>query len=300
MIEAQHAKKQEKAAAAASGTKPPAKPKAKPPAPVTGAKGATQIPYSLYGLPESLWEGLTMNGKFVAQSEVGTIPLIITAPHDGLMKSKDPQRAKGTFCCDHHTLDMALVLYQEIKKALGAPTVIIQLLSRKWVDCNRGAPADPMEEAFDHPDGEHAYNTWHHAISEAISTLKKKGFNPLLIDLHGSANPQMAGCADPAYGAPTARYLPGLKKNYGDPQKFLWTGPGAILKGMEDNGIPVAKQGCFSGGYTCRHYAHFIGINTLQIEFDKSFRQNIQTATKCGHQLSQAVLAFLQNYQLHA
>lgn len=117
--------------------------------------------------------------KFVG----GSMPLIISVPHDGHLEPSDiPIRKYGTFDRDIRTHDFSLSLYNSIKQITGkAPYLIISRLHRNRLDLNR----DIVEGAQGNKDAIKHYNEYHGFIERAKCLIGKKG---LFIDFHGHAH----------------------------------------------------------------------------------------------------------------
>lgn len=115
--------------------------------------------------------------------QLGDLPLIISAPHGGLLKpSEIPDRTYGSTGGDGHTAELAWLLSAEIEAATGLlPHLVVSNLHRTKLDANR----ELVEAAQGDQRAEEAWWAYHQAIEDARSRVVDDHLAGLYIDLHG-------------------------------------------------------------------------------------------------------------------
>lgn len=113
----------------------------------------------------------------------GDLPVILGAPHGGsLAPEVIPDRQSGVVLRDGYTQEIARALRADmIQRFGGAPHLIVCLLHRKKVDCNRGID----EGAQGHPLAERAHQEFHGFIAQARAAVERQHGSGLYLDLHG-------------------------------------------------------------------------------------------------------------------
>ena len=126
-----------------------------------------------------------INNNYVKYIE-GSIPIIISAPHGGVLKPKGiPNRKKGVFEIDANTNELTHEIIEEFfTQTNNYPHTIIMNLSRKKVDANR----DVINATTKHPKALDSYNSFHNCIKEARIKVDKKFQKGLYIDIHGQSH----------------------------------------------------------------------------------------------------------------
>ena len=117
----------------------------------------------------------------------GDMPLIISAPHGGLLKPAEvPNRKQGTFDTDTNTELLARAIYQAFHERLGGyPHVVICRLVRTKVDCNR----DMIEGAGENANAKQAWRDFQQFIEVAKTNVLASPGRGFYIDLHGQSHP---------------------------------------------------------------------------------------------------------------
>ncbi|NOT08836.1 MAG: N-formylglutamate amidohydrolase, partial [Gemmatimonadales bacterium] len=116
----------------------------------------------------------------------GDLPLLITVPHGGTMQPLSlPDRTTGVFASDLNTQDLARRIASAIRRATGGyPHVVICLLHRTKLDCNRDLP-----EAADDPAAREAWSAFHRLAETAREQIAQRTLTGFAIDLHGHGHP---------------------------------------------------------------------------------------------------------------
>jgi N-formylglutamate amidohydrolase len=222
--------------------------------------------------------------KFIKFNK-GSIPLIISVPHGGMLECEDiPKRIKGIMGIDKGTIKLAEDLikniehlsltYFSIKKT---PSYIISHVRRSKLDLNR-----KKNEAYssDSSIAKSVYQFYHSKIKELINYNLKNFTYSLLLDIHGfEKHKRPPGYRDVEIVLGTRNlstfYLePVLIKNR---DKNL---RGEIIKKFLELDIPIApghprrREYILTGGYITQKYgiSNIIGSRTMQIEFSDRIR----------------------------
>jgi hypothetical protein len=117
----------------------------------------------------------------------GNIPLILSAPHGGLIAPDDiKDRTQGVFDLDDFTLELTEDIISEFHKQIGIiPYVIIGEISRKKVDLNR-----QKVEAFEDEKAKIIYDEFHSLIQDCEKKINNEFGKGLYIDIHGQSHPK--------------------------------------------------------------------------------------------------------------
>lgn len=113
----------------------------------------------------------------------GTLPVILTVPHGGDLKPESLlSRRYGVTAQDAHTVELSLMISEELEARYGGrPHLVICLLHRSKVDCNRGleeaAQGDPRAAA--------AWTQFHDAAEAMEKQVTQKYGTGLTLDIHG-------------------------------------------------------------------------------------------------------------------
>lgn len=213
-------------------------------------------------------------------------PILITVPHDGLLKSSllglIPMRQNG-----HHLRDQNVwPLAKDI--LLNSPASGLRgMIPRILIDYNR-----PPEEAFEEDELELPYQKYHQKIEQLLETAinKHSRENCLLIDLHGFS-------LQPSY-APPEGYDLILGTNNRTTIKF-GTLDQDLAQFLTALGYTVFLPGekpltqfadKFNGGFTNYYYSSKFEINAIQIEIARRFR--VKEGAKDSNELASNLSRF--------
>jgi N-formylglutamate amidohydrolase len=224
----------------------------------------------------------------------GTLPLILTVPHDGGDHvGHVPVRSKGALSRDAGTRELAERVSDLLQKRLGArPYLVVARFNRKFVDANR-AEADALES----PDALPAWRAYHENVAAFIAEVKTKfPAGALLIDVHGQSDEPDVVFRGTRAGL-TARAL--LQRSGAEALQ----GPGSLIGRLAARGYrvvpdigaaPLREDPRFNGGYTVFTYGsqHDTGIDAIQLEFGR----NLRSRPELPEALADAIAAFLVDY----
>jgi N-formylglutamate amidohydrolase len=218
----------------------------------------------------------------------GTLPVILTCPHNGLQKPEDvPERTGGPEDCprpslnaDLNTRDITTRVAQRLLDVFGeAPSVVVAAFHRKYIDVNR---ADlPLNCAYEVPAAKQYYDEYHNTVRGFVDEIRaENGGIGFLFDVHGTR--VIAG--DPAdfyLGTDNGRTIARLLSV--DPQA-LWRRRGIRgFLGLDAAGYVISpkqpdveENKAVDGGHTVRTYGSSApnGIDAIQLEIASILRND--------------------------
>lgn len=229
-------------------------------------------------------------------SAKGTLPLILTVPHDGAEPLDAlPVRTKGAVVRDAGTRELAERVASLLEARLGKrPYLVVARFSRKFLDANR-AEQDAMESQDALP----AYRAYHDQIAAYISEIKSLyPAGSLMLDVHGQSD-------DPATTFRGTRAGLTAKTLLGRFGPAALQGEKSITGVLAAKGYPVIpavgaeslrEDPRFAGGYTVATYGSHQpqGIDAIQLEFGRIHRAN----PRLGEDLADALVVFMTQYEL--
>lgn len=233
------------------------------------------------------------------EKQAGTLPIIISCPHDGTLPIADVPVRSGTNIEKFVTVrdtDSSLVseeLAKELEKKWHAkPYLIIARFSRKYLDVNR-----PTTGAFEDPQAKPVYDEYHQFLKEACQNIQQKHRRGLLLDIHGQAAER-----DTVFrGTNNLKTVKVLLDRYGKP---AINGEKSILGHLSRNGVKVfppidsdeAENKSFSGGYIVQTYGSHTAYAIDAIQLETGGNQRIKNRREFVLKLTDAVTAFATEY----
>lgn len=230
----------------------------------------------------------------------GTLPVVLSAPHGGTEKPTDiPDRTYGKTNLDGFTRPLAYAVRAAFIKRYGqAPPLVVCLISRKKVDCNR----ELLEAAQGNPAAEKIWHEFQDAIKAAEAAVLRKNEHGLYFDIHAQGNPgsrvelgygvtaEELGWPDAKLNAPeVARRSTVRLMDEASPTTFaeLMRGPlsfGALLEQRSIAATPSPqrplKEGIlyFNGGYNVRTHGSSDGkgLDAIQLETPMTVRRTAE------------------------
>lgn len=249
----------------------------------------------------------------------GTIPIIMSIPHGGLLDPDDiPDRScqcanPGHQKCpvilqnDGYTIDLGEEIAHSIKLHTSChPYVVINHLRRSKLDPNRQIhiAAQNNHQAME------AFNEYHEWLENTRLELQRG----LLIDLHGRGKAdgmiQLGYCLKGSslisdqYDTSRSSIADLAKEN---PDDDLITGPNSLGAFLQQEGLqalpspthraPGSSEVYFSGGYITQRHGNQ-GIDGIQVEIPRDLRIDggEEGRTRVGHALGKAISDF---YHFH-
>jgi N-formylglutamate amidohydrolase len=218
----------------------------------------------------------------------GTLPVILTCPHNGVQKPEDvPERTGGPEGCprpslnaDLDTRDIITRVAQRLLDVFGeVPYVVIAEFHRKYIDVNRAD--QPLNCAYEVPAAKQYYDEYHNTVRGFVDEIRAEnrgiGF---LFDVHGTRVIE-GDPADLYLGTDNRTTIARLLSV--DPQA-LWRRRGLRgFLGLDAAGYVISPKQPdveeneeVDGGHTVRTYGSsaFNGIDAIQFEIASTLRND--------------------------
>jgi hypothetical protein len=225
----------------------------------------------------------------MVQRHGGTMPVILTCPHDGDQPppgvdarndEATPPGCQFTTARDRQTALITQSVAQKILDLTGlSPYVVIARFSRRFIDANR-----TLNCAFIDPDAQPFYDEYHSRITGYVDEIRRQNANRgFLFDIHGNQLIE-SDPADIYLGTDNGgSLLPGFDRA----SIFMQHGLHGLLRSFRREGggmppVPVfqyrvspvdavtRETSSVDGGFTIRRYGAF--INSIQLEIADTIR----------------------------
>jgi len=245
----------------------------------------------------------------------GTMPVILTCPHDGTETPPDvqvrtreatPDGCQFTIKSDLQTAFITQSVAQKILDLTGlSPYVVMASFDRKFIDANR--PHFPVNCAFTDPDAQPFYDEYHNQITGFVNQIRvQNGNRGFLFDIHGKR--QIVGDpADVYLGTDNGR---SLLPRFDRASIFMQHGMQGLLKSARHETEPAPapvfqyrlspadaaapENSSVDGGFTIRHYGS--SINSIQIEIADTIRDFEQKRLFLIEDLAFAIINFVRRH----
>jgi hypothetical protein len=255
---------------------------------------------------------VTYSERRLVKRHRGTMPVILTCPHDGSEAPADVEERRSdrtaadcrfTTGRDAETAGITEAVAQKILNLTGlSPYVVIARFDRRFIDANRRATC-----AFTDPNAQLFYDEYHNRISgyvnQILSQNENRGF---LFDVHGTNVIE----DDPAdiYLATGngSTLLPHFDRRdlfmqHGLHGLLKWarhqSAVGAIFQYRVSPEDEVATEtGEVNGGFTVRNYG--TSINSIQIELADTIRGSEEKRRFIVEDLAFAIINFVRRYAM--
>jgi N-formylglutamate amidohydrolase len=232
----------------------------------------------------------------MVDSSKGTLPLILTVPHDGGdFLGMVPVRKTGALVRDAGTAELAQRVASVLQARTGKrPYLVIARFSRKYLDANR-----TEQEAMESEEAMPAYRAYHDQIAAYVAEVKARYPNgSLLVDVHGQSQDPDTTFRGTRAGVTTRALL-------GRHGQAAIQGVSSIVGVLAAKGYavnpPVDAQSLgedprYSGGFTVFQYGSHKtwGIDAIQLEFGKNHRAQERLA----QDFAEALIVFMTQYGL--
>jgi len=221
-----------------------------------------------------MWSIPYSRAKLVSRHR-GTLPVILTCPHDGTENPGVTERTGSASGCppftkkrDLHTRQIAEGVAQLLLDLCGeAPHVVIAEFHRRYIDANRSADC-----AYEDPKAKVYYDEYHTTIRSFVSEIRaENGGLGLLLDIHGTDDAPSVIFLGTGDGSTIARLLR-------VDSQAMWRR--RSLRGfLEAAGYKVSPQKpgvpeTLPGGFTVRTYGSSSteGLDAIQVEIGSHLR----------------------------
>jgi N-formylglutamate amidohydrolase len=243
----------------------------------------------------------------------GTIPLVVSVPHDGdkpisgVERRRDRDASGEATVRDLNTIPLALEMgrwLERLSRARGGgrPYLVYTTAARRYVDMNR-----PEAEAYEDPDAAPCYRAYHASLRTFLREVwarwpQAASSGALLMDLHGQATFRESLVRGTRDGQTVSRLI----ARHG---KAALVGPDSVFGGLEARGYQVVPPGAtpdapepraFRGGFIVATYGshHGNGIDAIQFEVGTALRTNRSRRDRLARALAESVAAFRVRYAL--
>ena len=204
----------------------------------------------------------------------GDLPIVITAPHGGVLSipgaeiRKDTSLPQFVTVLDTRTDVLARETAKEVELAFRKkPWAVIAKFSRKFADANRSARTGTESEA-----ARLVHAEYHDAVRKAVDAVRAKFGKGILLDIHA----QSADAKTVFRGTQNLTTVKGLSDE-------VLFGPKSFLGYLEGHGVIVfpkmkdshdLENSKYDGGYTVQKYGlgHDNGVMAIQLEFGANYR----------------------------
>jgi N-formylglutamate amidohydrolase len=221
------------------------------------------------------------DGAELVVSQLGDLPVVISAPHGGNLEipGVSPRKGEGLesgpagfrVVRDGGTEELALEVARQLAERMkGRPSFVISRVHRRYVDFNR-----PPEIAVENDQARIVYDQYHTAVADAVRTMREKHGFGLLIDIHGQGS-----SAETVYrGTSNGLTVSGLRKQFGEQ---FHAGENCLLALLKKRDWKVhpdpfdgKEQAGFTGGHIVRTYGSHRsdGIDAIQLELGGNYRK---------------------------
>jgi N-formylglutamate amidohydrolase len=223
-----------------------------------------------------MWTISYSRAKCVSHHQ-GTLPVILTCPHDGTENPGVTERTGSASGCppftkkrDLHTRQITEGVAQLLLDLSGeAPSVVIAEFHRKFIDANRSPDC-----AYGDPKAKQYYDEYHTTIRNYLSEIRaENGGLGLLFDIHGTDDEPDTIFLGTGDGSTIARLVQ-------VDSQAMWRR--RSLRGfLEAAGYKVSPQTpgvpeTLPGGFTVRTYgsSNSDGLDAIQIEIGSRLRKD--------------------------
>ncbi|MCR8433256.1 MAG: N-formylglutamate amidohydrolase [Candidatus Korarchaeota archaeon] len=177
---------------------------------------------------------------------IGNSPVIITAPHGGLLRPTNVPAHQGLLG-DSFTLDIAEGIIRrtfELSNWHILPSGVLSRAYRNFVELNR--PYEPQDD-----DAKRVYRKYHELITNLIKVLRKLHDWVLILDIHGMRNLGL----DVVLGTDYGRSISGFEDKCVELKRTLEK---EFTVGVNDFGL--------AGKHTVTRYSSLSQVRVIQIE----------------------------------
>ncbi len=259
---------------------------------------------------------VTYDESRLVQRHRGTMPVILTCPHDGTEPPPDvqertdqatPSGCQFTTLRDLETAPITRSVAQKILDLTGlSPYVVIARFNRRFIDANR--PRLPVNCAFTDPDAQAFYDEYHDRIAGYINEiLLQNACKGFLFDIHGKRLIE----SDPADIYLGTDNGGSLRPGFDRASIFMQHGLHGLLTSARREGGGMPPQPVFQyrvspvdagapenssvdGGFTIRLYGTL--INSIQVEIADTIRGDDQKRLFVIEDLALAIINFVRRY----
>lgn len=258
---------------------------------------------------------VTYEEDHLVKRHLGTMPVILTCPHDGTQspagvqartREATPDGCQFTVLRDLQTTFITRSVAQKILDLTGlSPYVVMASFHRKFIDANR--PRSPVNCAFTDPDALPFYDEYHNRIAGYVNQILVQNANRgFLFDIHGKRE-IVEDPADIYLGTDNGGSLrPGFDRD----SIFMQHGFQGLLKSARRETGPAPapvfqyrlspadaaspETGSVDGGFTVQRYGAV--INSIQVEIADTIRNDDQKRLFVIEDLAFSIINSVRRY----
>jgi hypothetical protein len=213
-------------------------------------------------------------------NQVGDLPIILSAPHGGVLDLPDTPERKGEGMKtgssgfftgrDTGTEELTQMISAAIYQRFGRrPYVVASTVHRKYLDPNR-----PADIAYENSKAKLVYEHYHKLMAQYCSDVTNRFQGGVVLDIHGQGSKR-----DTVFrGTKNGQTVTGLRNQFGD---LAFSGPKSLFGLLQSRGwnvhpanLPEKEQAGFTGGYIVQSYGSHKAspIDAYQLEFGAEYR----------------------------
>lgn len=239
-------------------------------------------------------------------SQVGDLPVVISAPHGGILElpGVPPRTGEGmktgaagfTVVRDGGTEELAFEVARQLAARMkGRPSFVISRVRRRYVDFNR-----PPEIGVEDPKARVVYDQYHTALADAVRAIRETHQKGLLIDIHGQGSSASTVYRGTSNGLTVTR----LREQSNE---VLHSGQASLMGLLKDRGWKVhpdpfdgKEQAGFTGGHIVRTYGSHRanGIDSIQLELGADYRKT-DVRERVARELADAIAVHWEHLNDH-
>jgi glutamine amidotransferase-like uncharacterized protein/N-formylglutamate amidohydrolase len=238
-------------------------------------------------------------------TQIGELPIILSAPHGGNVDVPDVPSRKGEGMAtggagffvgrDSGTEELAHEVSLAIQERFGKlPYTVISRVHRRYLDPNR-----PADIAYEDPKVKPIYDHYHKTLGDYCQQIVEKFQGGVLIDIHGQGSRR-----DTVFrGTKNGLTVTHLRETYGE---AAHVGPRSLFgltqaRGwtVHPNSLDGKEQAGYTGGYIVQTYgSHRTSpIDAMQLEFGAEYRvksRRVQSAQVLADALAEYANSYLK------
>jgi glutamine amidotransferase-like uncharacterized protein/N-formylglutamate amidohydrolase len=248
--------------------------------------------------------------KQFVETQVGELPIILSAPHGGSLEPLGVPARKGegketggagfVTSRDSGTEELTHAIAEAIERQFGRrPYIVVSRMHRRFLDPNR-----PADIAYGDAKVKPIYDHYHAMLAEYCNQVTERFHGGILLDIHGQGSKR-----DTVFrGTKDGLTVSNLRDRFGE---LAHSGPKSLLGLLQSRGWTVhpadlagddltgKEQAGFTGGYIVQTYGSHKArpVDAVQLEFGAEYRvpsRRVQTAAVLTDALAEYATTYLK------